>query len=153
VDENITLGFLRDEYLLLQKTYEDFDSRALTIKGWSATIGIAAIGVGFYQSRYLWLFAAGASLAFWCLEALWKTFQYCYSERIEQLEEVFRTGHAGAISPFQISRSWNNSWRRIRIYKQFFNGLIAVPHVVTLVVGLMLFLLETVAHAGLVKQP
>jgi hypothetical protein len=34
-----------DEYLLLQKFYEDFDARIVTIKGWSATIGMAAIGV------------------------------------------------------------------------------------------------------------
>ena len=64
------LQLLKDEYLLLQRIYEDFDSRALTIKGWSATVGIAAIGVGFYQSSYLWLFAAGSSAVFWFLEGL-----------------------------------------------------------------------------------
>jgi hypothetical protein len=148
VDENTRLGFLKDEYLLLQKTYEDFDLRALTIKGWSGTIGIAAIGGGFYQSRFLWLFASGAALAFWLLEALWKTFQYCYGERIQELEEVFRTGRAD-VSPFQVYGAWLISWRRSQIHQQFFNGLIAVPHAVTFVVGLVLFLLETVAHAGI----
>jgi hypothetical protein len=151
VDESTKLGFLRDEYVLLQKLYEDFDARALTIKGWSATIGIAAIGVGFYQSAYLWLFAAGAALAFWNLEALWKTFQYCYSERIKELEEVFRSGRTVDVSPFQVYGSWIRSWQRIHVYKQFWNGLVALPHVVTFVVGLALFLLETLAHAGLVS--
>jgi len=37
-------SFLKDEYLLLQRIYEDFDQRAMTIKGWSATIAVAAIG-------------------------------------------------------------------------------------------------------------
>jgi hypothetical protein len=45
-------AFLRDEYLLLQKFYEDYDARVITIKGWSATIGMAAIGGGFYQSAF-----------------------------------------------------------------------------------------------------
>ena len=32
---------------MLQQFYEDFDKRILGIKGWSATIAIAAIGAGF----------------------------------------------------------------------------------------------------------
>ncbi len=59
--ENATkITLLRDEYLLLQNFYENFDTRFVTIKGWSATVGMAAIGGGFYQTRYLWLFGAGS---------------------------------------------------------------------------------------------
>src|SRR2546422_10117971 len=50
MDRATRITLLKDEYLLLQKFYEDFDARVVTIKGWSASIGIAAIGGGFYQS-------------------------------------------------------------------------------------------------------
>jgi hypothetical protein len=52
MNQDTKLGFLKDEYLLLQKFYEDFDARIITIKGWSATVGLAAIGGGFFQSQY-----------------------------------------------------------------------------------------------------
>jgi hypothetical protein len=38
------ITLLRDEYLLLQNFYESFDTRIVTIRGWSATVGMAAIG-------------------------------------------------------------------------------------------------------------
>jgi hypothetical protein len=44
---------LRDEYLLLQNFYGNFDTRIVTIKGWSATMGMAAIGAGFYDALQL----------------------------------------------------------------------------------------------------
>lgn len=91
--------YLKDEYLLLQKAYEDYDSRIITIKGWSATIGMAAIGAGFYQSRFLWLFAAGAAVVFWILEGLWKSFQYMNGPRIELIEEAFRTEQFDDVAP------------------------------------------------------
>jgi len=93
-------------YLLLQNFYEGFDTRIITIKGWSATVGMAAIGGGFYQTHYLWLFAAAASLIFWLVEALWKSFQYMYSPRIQQLEKAFASGEFAGIAPFQVYTSW-----------------------------------------------
>jgi hypothetical protein len=59
MDNPAKTGLLKDEYFLLQKFYEDRDGRIVTIKGWSATVGMAALGGGFYQSRFLWPFAAG----------------------------------------------------------------------------------------------
>jgi hypothetical protein len=35
-------GYLKDEYLLLQDQYEDFDRRTLTIKSWIGTGAFAA---------------------------------------------------------------------------------------------------------------
>jgi hypothetical protein len=145
------IQLLKDEYLLLQRFYEDFDTRVLTIKGWSATIGIAAIGVGFYQSTYVWLFAAGASLAFWFLEALWKSFQYCHGPRIEQIERAFRDEDFANVRPFQIYTSWNAAWRMTRVHLQLRAWLTAVPHVVTFVVGAGLFILQHVYGVQLVQ--
>ena len=145
MDDKTKLSLLKDEYSMLQQFYEDFDKRILGIKGWSATIGIAAIGGGFYQTRLLWLFAAAAALVFWLLEAIWKGFQYCYSPRIEKLEQAFREDKFEDIAPLQISSAWYSAFQNngFQIIKTFKMGIVSFPHVVTLTVGVLLYLLET----------
>ena len=141
-DQRILL--LKDEYLLLQKFYEDFDARIMTIKGWSATIAIAAIGSGFIYTRFLWLFAAGASLAFWIIETFWKFFQYQYAPRLEALEKAFRDDSFSDIPPLQIYTAWYASWtaRRVSVRRVAFLGIVIFPHVLTAAVGVALFLCE-----------
>ena len=144
------LGFLRDEYLLIQKQYEDFDTRIITIKGWSATVGLAAIGVGFQYSKYLWLCAAGLGLTFWVLEAMWKSFQYNYGERIETLEEGFRSGDIDKIKPFQIYASWFEAFQRegygTVITRNMRLALVFFPHIVSVIAGPFIFLLNMHYH-------
>src|SRR5262245_49446971 len=139
------IAYLKDEYLLLQRLYEDFDARAITIKGWSATIGLAAIGGGFYQSPLLWLFAAGAALVFWAVEAAWKSLQHLYTPRIRLLEETFRNGDFAELAPFQIYTSWFDAFERdgFQFFAKMRLGIVIFPHVVTLVAGVSLFLLES----------
>ena len=142
--ENETkIGLLKDEYLLLQKFYEDFDGRIITVKGWSATIGMAAIGGGFYQSRYLWLFAAGAAAVFWLVEALWKSFQYMYAPRIAEIESAFRDDEFKQMAPLQIYSSWFERFKEkgFGICEHARMGIVAFPHAVILVSGAVLFLL------------
>ncbi|MDM0109218.1 hypothetical protein QTH97_30065 [Variovorax sp. J22R24] len=148
---DIKLGYLKDEYLLLQKLYEDYDARAITIKGWSATVGLAAIGVGFYQSRYLWLFAAGAAMVFWCLEALWKGFQYMYEPRIRLLEAAFLADDFDGIAPLQVYTAWHDEYQAkgLRVWRNMRMPLVAFPHVVTLVTGLVLFVVDAAGVAAL----
>ena len=145
MDEKTKLPLLKDEYSMLQQFYEDFDKRILGIKGWSATIAIAAIGGGFYQTRLLWLFAAAASLVFWLLESVWKGFQYCYSPRIELLEEAFREDKFDDVAPLQIGTSWYEAFEEkgFQILSTFRLGIVCFPHIVTLIVGVLLYLLET----------
>jgi hypothetical protein len=143
------IPLLKDEYLLLEKAYEDYDARLMTIKGWGATVAIAAIGLGFYQNSYLWLFAAGASVVFWYLESIWKVYQYNYDPRIEMLECAFRENQFSKIAPFQISDSWwkSDEQRRIQTHGfPFLNTMIKpsvyFPHAVTVSIGVVLFVLE-----------
>jgi hypothetical protein len=151
VEIQTRLGYLKDEYLLLQKFYEDYDARVITIKGWSATVGLAAIGVGFYQSRYLWLFAAGASLVFWGLEALWKGFQYMYEPRIQLLEEAFRSDDVKPPAPFQIYRAWDDEYQAngLQLWRNMRLPLVMFPHAVTLVTGILLFLIDAMGWVTL----
>lgn len=147
MNDDTKISLLKDEYLLLQRFYEDFDARAMTIKGWSATIAVAAIGAGFYQSRLLWLFSAAASLVFWVLESLWKSFQYLYAPRITIIERAFLTSEFDQVAPFQIYQSWIDVFRSrgFRIAHQLKMPIIAFPHLLTAVVALLLFILE-VSH-------
>lgn len=145
------LGYLKDEYLLLQKFYEDYDARVITIKGWSATVGLAALGVGFYQSRYLWLFAAGAAMIFWFLEALWKGFQYMYEPRIQLLEAAFLSNDFDGVSPFQVYTAWDGEFQAngLRIWRNMRLPLVAFPHVFTLAAGIALFIVDAAGVAAL----
>jgi hypothetical protein len=138
------IACLRDEYLFLQKTYEDFDARAITMKGWSATIGLTAIGAAFYQSPFLWPFAALASLVFWGIETTWKGFQYAYAPRIALLEKVFLTQEFDDVAPFQIYTSWFDVVERsgFRFMQHMRLGVVMFPHVIIIVAGVTLFLLE-----------
>jgi hypothetical protein len=78
---------LQAEYYHLQKTIEDFDGRALTIKAWSVTFGLASL-VGAFVSRasLVFLIAAAGAALFWLLESFWKAFQLGYYARIEKIE-------------------------------------------------------------------
>lgn len=152
MEDATKIQLLRDEYLLLQNFYEGFDTRIITIKGWSATVGMAAIGGGFYQTHYLWLFAAAASLIFWLVEALWKSFQYMYSPRIQQLEKAFASGEFAGIAPFQVYTSWFAALQEqgFGIFENFRLPIVAFPHFVTLTAGIILFVLHAL---GLVALP
>lgn len=149
IELNTKIGLLKDEYLLLQKFYEDFDARLITIKGWSATIGLAAIGGGFYEDHFLWLFAAGAALVFWIIEALWKSFQYKYADRITAIEATFRSGKFDEISPFQIYASWFDAFERsgFGLLDAMKMGVVFFPHAVIFIFGLSLFFLR---HFGVI---
>ena len=136
-------SLLKDEYLLLLRFYEDFDARLITIKGWSSTVAIAAIGFGFQTARpQLWLYAAPASLVFWLLEGTWKSFQYAYAPRIQAIERAFRDGSLDAIAPLQTYGSWHAGWRERDVWRVLRLPIVMFPHLATAVAGVLLFALR-----------
>ena len=81
---------LQVEYYHLQKTIEDFDARAITIKAWSVSFGLASlVGAFASKSHLVFLLAATGAALFWLLEAFWKSFQLGYFLRVKQLEVTF----------------------------------------------------------------
>jgi hypothetical protein len=134
-------ALLKDEYLLLLKFYEDFDARLIIIKGWSVTVSLTAIGLGFQNAKpALWLFGAGAALIFWILEGTWKSFQYSYSFRIQEIETAFRTGDFAAVVPLQTYSRWYDGWRRRQWLRTMALPIVWVPHALTAIAGVTLFL-------------
>lgn len=144
--EDATLNqFLRDEYLQLQKTIEDFDSKILNIKSWSAAFGSATIGASF-ATHNVWILIASilGGVCFWILETNWKTFQMAYYERNKKLERFF-AGEITDLNPFQIAETWFPVWQSYRgrlYYTVAWWRHVCLPHMV--IVGFAVLVLGTV---------
>jgi hypothetical protein len=117
MDEPQRRSYLKDEYLLLQNQYEDYDKRSLTIKGWMSAGAAAALGVASNSSSKLALFTpvivAVIVMSTWVLEAYWKVFQYALADRIRMIEAHFRNDQEILIKdpdPFQIYHWWYRSY-------------------------------------------
>ena len=135
---------LQAEYLHLQKTIEDFDGKALTIKAWSVTFSLTVL-VGAFASHAstVFLIASVASVLFWCLETMWKVFQLGYYERIQEVEAHFR-GEELQECANQIYASWMSKWNmtpwsEVRTMAMWPH--IALPHAVVATLGVLLFAL------------
>jgi hypothetical protein len=152
-----------EEYFSLVKSVSEFDQRLLTVKSWGVTLSLAALGFGFqYRSYGLFLVAAASSLAFWSLEGTIKRHQMRYYPRMREIE-VNRYIQAGekdkAFSAPRIDWSWARADRFLRglvkdpaappepstpstSYARAWLLLhVAMPHVITLFLGLSLFTL------------
>ena len=132
---------LQAEYLQLQKTIEDFDARALTIKAWSVTFGLTALAGAFAsRSRTVFLISSSSAALFWYLETTWKVFQQAYYSRSLQLERHFR-GETIVEHPLQISSAWHNAWSRTErrgYWRVACWPHVALPHAIVVATGVVL---------------
>lgn len=134
---------LNEEYLQLQKTVEEFDGKALTIKAWSVTLSAAGLVASYVEKQPLILLIAAASaVIFWLIEALWKTNQNAFYSRIYQIEEAFRNP-VDDFPAFQIATSWSQSWHAGRKERKVFQVMVwphvFLPHIVVAAVGVALY--------------
>jgi hypothetical protein len=78
---------LTKEYFALVDTVGAFDGRVMTVKGWSVTLSLAGLGLGFQQGHFaLFALAAVTALAFWLIEGQIKTQQWRYYSRMRDIE-------------------------------------------------------------------
>jgi hypothetical protein len=120
-------GYLKDEYLLLQSQYENYDQRSLTIKGWITAGATAGIAIGENSGKpsahAVLLIVATISICIWYLEGRWKMFQHAIRDRIRILEAFFRRDQDILEEyknplPFQIYHSWFNAqWKDVPIFE------------------------------------
>jgi hypothetical protein len=80
-------------------------------------------------------------VAFWLLEANWKSFQYAYRARIEEIEKAFREDSFDGIVPLQAYARWYEGWQQRRIGGVLRMPIVAFPHAATAVVGVLLYAL------------
>jgi len=78
---------LMAEYRALITVVSEFDGRLVTIKSWSVTASLAALGLGFQQNHYaLFGIAGAAALCFWLIESVTKRHQMRYYPRMRAIE-------------------------------------------------------------------
>lgn len=167
---------MRSEYELLAKTIAEFDGRALTIKGWSVTLALAALGLGFQQSHYaLFGLAALSAIGFATIDALTKTYQLRFYSRMRDIEvAAFHLNRVdlptglGQFSSPRIDEAWGYrgeepDWRgrppwrrdpaeiRTRLRRVWYSPSVLLPHAIAIVVGTVLFLLAA-ADVGPLAQ-
>jgi hypothetical protein len=150
MDEDKANALLAQEYLQLQKTVEDFDARALTIKAWSITFSATGLGLAYQQGKPILLLIAAASAAvFWTIEGVWKVHQRAFYARIDAIEAHFIGEAAEArAKPFQISASWRASFRgdgnrlhsMLRMVPVFWQLGVVLPHILIVLAGIGLYL-------------
>ena len=87
-------------------------------------------------------FSGLSAVLFWAIEALWKTFAWAYTDRIESIERVFRIGNFQDLKPNQIRTDWLAAWNA-EAGLQFLGQLklwnVMLPHLVVLVACLLLW--------------
>lgn len=109
------------EYYAVQSAVDAFDSRSFQIKSWSVTVSTAAVGAALTPTGGpdLYLAAVIASIAFWLVDGLWKSFQVIWLKRGNALEELITQGDLSLYTGPQIHvffrkhfKRWN-SWLRL----------------------------------------
>ncbi|HUK70887.1 MAG TPA: hypothetical protein VLW50_19355 [Streptosporangiaceae bacterium] len=78
---------LSKEYYAILNVVSNYDGWLLIVKGWSVTLSLAALGLGFQQKHFaLFALAAVTGSAFWFLDGLMKGYQYRYYVRMREIE-------------------------------------------------------------------
>ena len=141
----MTAELLHAEYLHLYGIYEGYNAQVLELKGWSVTIGLAAL-IGVYTTgasasgRIGVVLAALASIPFWLIETFWKVFQTAGLSRINELELCAANKFQGC-QPMQAAASWRGAFEAGRYdlwMGTAFDWHVLLPHLVLLVGGLLL---------------
>jgi hypothetical protein len=86
-DPERLLDDMSKAYYAIVDIVSGFDQRLMTIKGWSVTISLAALGLAFQQGHYsLFALAAVTGVAFRIVDALTKRRQMRYYGRMSGIE-------------------------------------------------------------------
>jgi len=136
-----------NEYHLIYQTYEGYNEQVLILKGWSVTVGLAALIAAYTKpvsrsGRIGVTVAALSAVPFWLTETFWKLFQQAYLARIERLEECARSEFEGC-EVMQIASTWVRSFHQDRWSDWFgvaFDPHVLLPHAALFGLGLVLAL-------------
>lgn len=154
---------LGTEYYAIMKVVSEFDGRLMIIKGWSVTLSLAGLGLGFQQGHYaLFALAAGTALAFWFIDGLMKRQQMRYYSRMRDIEvAAFHLNHLAisdqTVSAPRVDWYWGFDGRgkdyradtpesrtpdelRTMLGLAPWMGHVLLPHAVAVVLGVVLFI-------------
>ena len=146
---NSSSAILKEYYELLAVVTQ-FDQRLFLVKSWGVTFSLATLALAFQRWSWgLFLVAALSATSFWSLEAVVKGHQMQYYPRMREVEMVCADEKSNQIatSP-RIDWSWEGSGdSRAQVptsrgnapnfLQRLFFGAVALPHVITFVVGML----------------
>lgn len=165
---------LLKEYYEILKIVGDFDARLLTVKGWGVTLSLAALAAGFQYGHYgMFLIAALSGVGFWVIEGDMKRHQMRYYLRMREIE-VLQYQRASdedskAYSTPRIDSSWSyagvlytakqkTEYRPLSVggprksYRlAWFFPHVFLPHLISVVAGLLLLALGAIGFFGNMK--
>lgn len=166
---------LTKEYYAILDVVSAFDGRILTVKGWSVTLSLAALGLGFQQGHYaLFGLAAATALGFWYIDVLLKGYQMRYYSRMRDIElaayhlNKLPLPGLGTVSAPRIDMSWGyraghrqQDWRtevparrrpheiRSMMVWRYWTANQLLPHLVAILLGVALFMAALMNASGL----
>ncbi len=138
---NSNESLLKDEYLFLQKYYENVDKKCLDIKGWNITLSAALIAAGFqFSAKILFAIIVMSSFVFWYMEAYYRQLTFFTKNRIQEIEMAFRNDGYKSEAPLQIYSSWDNLFKKKgeQTLKYFSKRHVILPHLFIMIVCLIL---------------
>ncbi|MBL3553168.1 hypothetical protein [Rhodovulum sulfidophilum] len=138
----MTCEIIWNEYNLLYSTYESFNQQSLTLKGWSVTVGMAAI-IAVYSDkvgrfgRVAIVAAALSAIPFWIVDSFWKSYQVAFLNRLEGLENIQNCSEILNHS-FGIVSGWKNAHSSFDWVGMLYMPNVALPHAFVFFLGLYL---------------
>lgn len=173
-DPHQLLGDLNREYYALLEVVTDFDQRQMTIKGWSVTLSLAALLLGFQEGHYaLFGLAAATALGFWAMDLLVKRHQVRYYSRMRDIEVAafglnrVQVADLGEVSAPRVDMSWSYDggepdwrtdppWRRspdelrqLLRHRIYWMPQVLLPHALAVALGAVLFVAALADAPGL----
>jgi hypothetical protein len=159
------------EYEAIMKVISDFDGRLITVKGWSVTLSLAALGLGFERNHYaLFFLGACTALGFWYVDSLMKRFQMQYYSRMRDIEVAafhlnrldlngqqvsspkvdWNWGYTGQGDKFMPDAPVRRSPKNVRnlLARAPLMPGVFLPHAVAVVLGFGLFILAVLRAPG-----
>ncbi len=162
------------EYYEISATVKEFDKNLLTVKGWGVTLALAALAWGFKDKNIgMFLVASVSGLSFWLIEGSMKRHQMRFYYRMREIE-VIRYKQQQSDKKEESTPRIDSSWSVAgSIYNGKFEGdyvpviikgsrksyqwawffpHVMLPHVVSVVIGAILFALgwfEILAKIGI----
>ncbi len=134
---------LWNEYALVLGIYEGFNDQVLVLKGWSVTVGIAALIAAYktgavVASRVVVFIATASAVPFWLLETQWKLYQSAYLARLQVIESC-QVQMAQACRPGQAIATWQDSFGGYGFAEwigTFTKWGVMLPHLALLLLGI-----------------
>jgi hypothetical protein len=144
------------EYYALFDVINKYDERYITVKGWGATVSMAALGAGFQYGHYgIFLVACISGVVFCAIEAIMKRHQMRYYVRMRQIEaerigEEYRPqidwgwtqapqyykGVLGATEELPATKNYGKRfWYRLPIFPS-----VIFPYIISILAGAILFI-------------